>query len=758
MGSALRRTGAAGARRVGAGASAAVGGARALVQQARAKQAAGRAGAAPASDPPIGPPAGPAALPSFVVPSDRARRRRDAGPGETVGTQPVPTAPAPERPTRRRAPGTRTIRWGWRLFLWSLFLLFLGSAATAFAVWTVMRDLPLADVLPPLAEPTISVETVDGQVLTTRGAYQAPYVGLAEFPPHLIDAVLAVEDRRFFEHPGLDMRGISRALYRNFTAGGVVEGGSTITQQLVKILYLEPDRTLSRKLQEAVLATTLERQLGKERILELYLNSVYLGSGAYGMPAAAETYYDKDVRELSLPEAATLAASIQLPSQVNPVADLGAVQNRAAMVLNLMAEQGRIDEGTRDEALAQLALLAPEPPETRAGSYFADWVLEEVEALKGASSQSLSATATLDPELQAETERIVRAVMAEEGAAAGASQAAVVVMTPNGRVRAMVGGLDYGASQFNRTTDALRQPGSTFKTFVYMAALVMGASPDNTISDDPIQIGDWAPENFNGQSHGTVTLRQAFAESYNQATVRLAQEVGNANVIEVARRFGIEGELKDTPSLALGPSEVTLLDMTEAFAALALGRMPVSATGIETLRFGEEGQALGVTGVNDREQTRLTRTREPMLDLLRAVVTEGTGRAAAIEGLDIVGKTGTSQESRDAWFIGFAHGQGIVIGVWVGNDDNAPMDRVTGGGIPARIFREVMLAAVARQGAVGGTAGPAAGTSTAVPALQAQAPAEPLCDIRACSAAYRSFDAATCTYQPWDGPRRLCTR
>jgi 1A family penicillin-binding protein len=643
--------------------------------------------------------------------------------------------------------------------MWSIFLLALGSAGTAVAVWLVMRDLPLADILPAVAEPSVSVETVDGKVLTTQGGYQAPYVGFDEFPPHLVDAVLAVEDRRFFEHSGVDVRGISRAFYRNFTAGGVVEGGSTITQQLVKILYLEPERTISRKLQEAVLATTLERQLGKERIIELYLNSVYLGSGAYGMPAAAETYYGKDVSDLSLPEAATLAATIQLPSRVNPIANLGAVQNRAGLVLSLMEDQGRIDEATRDQALEQLALLAPEPPESRAGSYFADWVLEEVEELEGASSQSLSATATLDPELQAEAERIVQRIMAEEGAAAGASQAAVVVMTPSGRVRVMVGGLNYAESQFNRATDAMRQPGSTFKTFVFMAALVMGASVGNVVEDTPIEIAGWAPQNFDGRSHGSVTLRDAFAHSYNQATVRLAQAVGNENIIEVARRFGIEAELKDTPSLALGASEITLLDMTEAFAALALGRMPVNATGIETLRFGEDGQAMGVTGVNDREQTRLTRTREPMLELLRAVVTDGTGRAAAIDGLDIVGKTGTSQESRDAWFIGFAQGQSLVIGVWVGNDDNSPMDKVTGGGIPARIFREVMLAAVARQGPTAGTvvAGQATGEATPAQVLQTQA-AQPLCDVRACSAAYRSFDASDCTYQPWEGPRRLCTR
>jgi 1A family penicillin-binding protein len=671
-------------------------------------------------------------------------------PSAPEATRPAPEPPASRRPPRRsKAPGSRSIRFGWRLFLWSVFLVIFASGTTVVAVWLAMRDLPLADLLPPLDAPTVSVRTADGQTLTTRGAYRAPYVGLDEFPPQLLDAVIAIEDRRFREHSGVDLRGISRALVRNVSAGGVVQGGSTITQQLVKILYLEPERTISRKLQEAVLATTLERQLGKDRILELYLNSVYLGSGAYGMPAAAQTYYGKDVGELSLPEAALLAASIQLPSQVNPIADLGAVQNRGALVLNLMADQGRIDTATRDQALAQMALLAPEPPPARAGSYFADWVLEEVASLEGASSEAITVQASLDQSLQARAEEIVQRIMAEEGPTAGGSQAAVVVMTNTGQVGAMIGGVSYADSQFNRATDAMRQPGSTFKFFVYLAALVRGASPDNTISDEPIQIGTWAPQNFDGRSHGTVTLQEAFAKSYNIAAVRLAQEVGIDAVVEVAQRFGIGSELKATPSLALGTSEVTLLDMTEAYAGLLAGRAPVTASGIATLRFGESGAALNVTAGADTEQTRLQRTREPMLGLLRAVVEDGTGRAAAIPGVDIIGKTGTSQDSRDAWFIGMAVRRNTVIGVWVGNDDNSPMDRVTGGGLPARIFREVMIAALDARGT------PAAQVEASAP-VETEAPAQ--CNIRRCAATYRSFNPEDCTYQPFEGPRQLCTR
>jgi penicillin-binding protein 1A len=374
-------------------------------------------------------------------------------------------------------------------------------------------------------------------------------------------------------------------------------------------------------------------------------------------------------------------------------------------------------------------------------------VLAEAESMKGTGSEGITAVATLDPGMQVLAERTVRQVMAEQGTAAGATQAAMVVMTHDGRVRAMVGGLDYEQSQFNRATEAMRQPGSTFKLFVYMAALVMGATPDNTVSDAPIEINGWEPGNFDGQSHGQVTLREAFAKSYNQATVRLAQEVGIDAVIEVARRFGIEAELKATPSLALGTSEVTLLDMTEAYAAVGLGRTPVVATGIESLRFGEEGSALAVTGANESEQTALTRTREPILNMLRTVVDEGTGQAAGgLPDVNVYGKTGTTQESRDAWFIGLA--KGLVIGVWVGNDDNSPMDRVTGGGIPAEIFHRFMMERL--QGAQ-------PDPEAEVVAQEARAEA-PQCNVRRCAQAYRSFDPDTCTFQPFEGPRRLCTR
>ncbi|WP_334064294.1 PBP1A family penicillin-binding protein [Limimaricola cinnabarinus] len=664
----------------------------------------------------------------------------------------------------RPAATVRATRWVWRTLFGLAFLVLLGLVtAGGILIWAV-RDLPLADMLPPLEEPTLTVQDEAGDTLFTRGAYRAGYVPLSEMPGHLPQAVAAIEDRRFWDHPGVDLEGIGRAMWRNISAGGVVEGGSTITQQLVKVLYLDPERTYKRKLQEMVLALGLERQLGKERIMELYLNSTYLGAGAWGMPAAAQLYFDTPVQELSLAQSAVLAASIRAPSVINPVANLERARERALVVLSVMRDLGRIDEAAYEVAAAEMASLAPSPPPARAGSYFADWVLEEAQELSGAVDGPLTVTATLDMALQARAETILQNAIAQRGPELGASQGAIVAMTPDGRIRAMVGGVDYGESQFNRATDALRQPGSTFKLPVFLAALVMGADPDTRLPDEPIDIDGYAPENFSGRYAGVVSLREAFTRSLNAATVRLAQEVGIDQVIEVARQLGIEGDLTRTPSLALGTSEVSLIDMTEAYAAILAGRAPINATGIASLKLGDTGVALSVSGA-DPNAVELNRTRDPMLSMLRAVVTEGTGRRAAIDGF-AAGKTGTSQNSRDAWFIGFT--DRLVIGVWIGNDDNSPMKDVTGGSLPAEIWREVALAA----GGAGAAQAPSAEsqtpvrvrrgtevtTSTADRLRPASAQAEPACDVRACSRAYRSFRASDCTFQPYSGPRKLCTR
>ncbi len=645
----------------------------------------------------------------------------------------------------------RATRWIWRTITgFAFLLLFLAVLAGGTAFWA-LRDLPLADILPPLEEPSLTVVNTSGETLFTRGAYRADYVELKKMPEHLRDAVTAVEDRRFYDHGGIDLQGIGRAAWRNLREGGVVEGGSTISQQLVKVLYLDPDRTFKRKLQEMILAFALERQLGKERILELYLNSTYLGSGAWGMPAAARLYFDVPVIDLTLSQSAVLAAAIRAPSVINPEANLDRSLARGRLVLDLMLSQDKIDQATHDAAVAELAALEVTPPPARAGSYFADWVLSEAQELAGVVDGKMTVTATLDPKLQAEAERIVQKTMAGPGAKAGASQAALVAMTPDGRVRAMVGGVDYEGSQFNRATDALRQPGSTFKLPVYLAALVMGADPSTRVPDEPIDIDGWKPENFNGQYNGNVTLREAFARSLNAATVRLAQEIGVENIIAVARQLGIEGPLTETPSLALGTSEVTLLDMTEAYAAILAAKAPIRATGMSSLKIGDSQTTLSVSGASP-DAVELTRTREPMISMLRDVVTNGTGKRAAVDGF-AAGKTGTSQNSRDAWFIGFT--DKLVVGVWIGNDDNSPMDAVTGGSLPAQIWHDFVVAAGATGGSSDAPAAPRAERIRNRNARQSQAAQ---CNVRACAQAYRSFRASDCSYQPYSGPRQICTR
>lgn len=613
----------------------------------------------------------------------------------------------------------------------------IGTVATAGVVIWAVRDLPLADILPPLEEPRLELVTADGETLYAQGAYRAAYVPLADLPQSLIEAVVAVEDRRFYSHGGIDLRAIARAAVANLRGGGISQGGSTITQQVVKVLYLSPERTFQRKLQEMVLAFALENQLGKDRILELYLNSIYLGSGAWGAPAAAEIYFGHGFSDLSLAEAATLAAGIRAPSQINLLADPETTRARAALVLRLMRAQDRIaTDDILDTAEAELALLDATPPPSRAGSYYVDWVLKEAADLSQVVDGRITLSATIDAGLQSDAERIVSEIMAGPGRAAGASQAALIAMTPDGQVRAMVGGVDYAASQFNRATDALRQPGSTFKLPVYLAAMGLGLTPETVVSDAPIEIDGWTPQNYGGGNNGRVMLTEAFARSLNSATVRLAESIGTENIIAVARQLGIEGPLTEGLSLALGASEVSLLDMTEAYAAVLAGHMPVQATGVASMSVGDADTKLAIT-TGGPDTVEMAQTRQPMLDMLRAVVTSGTGQGASLPGFS-AGKTGTSQGNRDAWFIGFS--ETLVIGVWVGNDDASPMDGVTGGGIPVDIWRAVME--VSQQADADGTIVRAASQPAAVARA---APAQ--CNIRSCSRAYRSFRASDCTFQ-----------
>ncbi|EGE61165.1 UNVERIFIED_ORG: 1A family penicillin-binding protein [Rhizobium esperanzae] len=622
--------------------------------------------------------------------------------------------------------------------------LFVCLFVASVLVWA-LKDVPWSEIRDGTLKPVVVLETADGAPLVRQGPYQGPYARYDQFPPHLIDAVLSIEDRRFMDHFGIDPRGMGRALLRNLEAGSVVEGGSTITQQLIKLQYLDSDRTIKRKIQEVIIAFWLEWKLGKAEILTRYLNSVYLGAGATGMPAAARIYFNKDIGALDLPEAAMLAGLLRAPSQWNPIDNFEGARQRTMVVLDAMAANGKITAPEAAEAKTSFAKLHPTTPTPRSGSWFADWISPQASEIAGASPGSTTVRTTLVPQLQQSAERIVKKALDGEGKTVGASQAALVAMTPDGAVVAMVGGRDYKASQFNRAVTAMRQPGSTFKLFVYYAALKAGFTLSDQILDAPIDIDGWSPENSGGNYSGWVTLAEAFARSLNAASVALAQEVGLDNVIAAARELGIDAPLANTPSLALGTSEVNLLNLTSAYASVQLGRAPVKPWGIIDFQAAGQPKTFRV-GSQSKPNVDLSPYQSDLLGLLQLVVERGTGRGAD-PGTFAAGKTGTSQDNRDAWFVGFT--DALVVGVWVGNDDDAPMKGVTGGGLPAHIWRDFMRESTSEATLNGVRSAEAADDGQGAPQS---------CNISACSRSYRSFRPSDCTYQPYSGGRRLCEK
>ncbi|MBY5765683.1 PBP1A family penicillin-binding protein [Rhizobium leguminosarum] len=632
---------------------------------------------------------------------------------------------------------------GWRKFAIRLALLVCLIAGSVL-VWA-LKDVPWSEIRDGTLKPIVVLETADGAPLVRQGPYQGPYARYDQFPPHLIDAVLSIENRRFMDHFGVDPRGIGRALLRNLEAGAVVEGGSTITQQLIKLQYLDSDRTIKRKIQEVVIAFWLEWKLGKAEILTRYLNSVYLGAGATGMPAAARIYFNKDIGALNLPESAMLAGLLRAPSQWNPIDNFEGARQRTLVVLDAMAANGKITEPQAAEAKTSFARLHPTTPTPRSGSWFADWISPQASEIAGSSPGSTTVRTTLVPRLQQIAERVVKRALDSEGKTVEASQAALVAMTPDGAVVAMVGGRDYKASQFNRAVTAMRQPGSTFKLFVYYAALKAGLTLSDQVPDAPIDINGWSPENSGGNYRGWVTLAEAFARSLNAASVALAEEVGLDNVIAAARELGIDAPLANTPSLALGTSEVNLLNLTSAYASVQLGRAPVRPWGIIDFQAAGQSKTFRV-GSQAKPNVDLSPYQSDLLGLLQLVVERGTGRGAD-PGTFAAGKTGTSQNNRDAWFVGFT--EALVVGVWVGNDDDAPMKGVTGGDLPAHIWRDFMREA---------TTEPTLNGMRSTEAVVDGQGAPLSCNITACSRSYRSFRPSDCTYQPYSGSRRLCEK
>ena len=623
--------------------------------------------------------------------------------------------------------------------------------------------------LPSAAEVTsrrvIELKSVDGQDLVHKGNLRLAPVEAKDMPAAVINAVLSIEDRRFYQHGGVDLPSVLRALRQNVDAGKTVAGGSTITQQLVKTLFLSPERTYGRKLQEAVIAIWIEHHLTKNEILTSYLNNVYLGSGATGFPAAARLYFSKNVADLSLPEAAMLAGMINAPEQDDPFHDLDAARRRAATVLDAMVANGKLTEEAALAAKLHPATPAPaeiSPPST---GWFVDWVYKKAGAATPALGGTVRMRTTLDLRLQELAANIVKSTLAKYGDEKHAEQAALIAMRPDGAVVAMIGGRSYARSQYNRAVQAERQPGSAFKLFDYYAALRAGFTPDDEILDAPVDIHGWQPENYGRHYHGEVTLAEAFANSLNDATVRLSQKVGIGEVIAAARYLGLHAPLENNPSLALGTGEVTLLDLTSAYAAVRAGKAPVDPWGISGVMMPNDSQYLPI-GHPDDSQHSLGQYQAELINLLQGVVEHGTGHAAALQGF-AAGKTGTTQDYRDAWFVGFD--DLLVVGVWVGNDDHSPMKGVVGGSLPAKIWKDFMEQAsaptMAGNNPVTSPASPTVGQLQEAPGLSDQnaaAPAaeaqNPQCNVPACEEFYHSFRVSDCTYQPYWGPREYCER
>lgn len=611
------------------------------------------------------------------------------------------------KPRAKTAPAPKPSSFAWRVTKWSLVLAIWGGIALGGVLVWFAWDLPSVDSLGPATDksrrPGVTIVAADGSLVGGYGDLYGERLTVNELPPQLVQAVVAIEDRRFFEHPGVDFRGLLRATAANLRAGGIVQGGSTLTQQLAKNLFLTPERSFNRKIRELILALELERRFRKNELLTIYLNRVYLGAGTYGVEAAAQRYFGTSARNVDTYQAALLAGLLRAPSRLNPDNSETNAHRRTLTVLQAMADAGflRPEEAqrigqTRRPGRGEAALPRPRV-EGQARRYFADWVLERAAGYAGVAGVDLSVETTLDPRLQ----KLAEAAVAN--ADTRGSQAALIAMRDDGAVLAMVGGRSYAKSQFNRVTRALRQPGSAFKPIVYLPALEAGMSPDSPVRDAPITVDGWTPKNFSGRFRGEVSLREAVARSLNTVAVRVAEDIGRDRVIQSARRLGITAPLTPHPSVALGAGEVSPLELTAVYAVLSNGGFAVEPFGITEVR--QAGDVVFRRATRAPRRVVDGKTAAQMTDMLRAVVDWGTGKSAAF-GRPAAGKSGTSQDFRDAWFVGYA--DGLVAAVWVGNDDNSPTARVTGSSIPAAIWKEFMAAATAREIARPAPAKPAA--------------------------------------------------
>ena len=537
----------------------------------------------------------------------------------------------------------------------------------------------------------VTVEAYDGSTVARYGELKGISVEVKDLPPNLIHAVLSIEDRRFYSHWGIDPLGIARALVTNITKPGAMHGGSTITQQLAKNLFLTPEQKLKRKIQEAILAVWLETQLTKDEILSAYLNRVYMGGGAYGVEAASRIYFGKSAKDLNLRESAAIAGLLKAPSRYSPTANPEKSAERTKVVLAAMKDAGYI---TDKDLKANTTSIDKEvrTVEGNGERFYSDWVVSDLNSLTGELPSDMVVQTTMIPEIQSAAEAAIKRVLDESGEAKKASQAAVVVMDTDGAVLAMVGGRDYRTSQFNRAVDALRPPGSSFKPIVYLTALEQGMKPSDMVNDAPVQYGKYKPTNFKNEYFGEVPLEFALARSLNTVAVQLAYNVGAGTVVDTAHRLGIKADLHRDLSIALGSSGVPPLEMATAYASIARGGFVVVPYAITRIKDMDGRLVYERAPFASERRIVNEQSIANLIYMMEGVVQVGTGQGAAINGYRIAGKTGTSQDFRDAWFIGFSGN--LICAVWVGNDDNSSMKSVTGGSLPARIWKETMTTAL----------------------------------------------------------------
>ncbi len=584
----------------------------------------------------------------------------------------------PKRP--RRSWAGRTLYWGAVVSLWG------AIAAVGIVIWVGAHLPPIQSLEIPKRPPSIQIVDLNLRPLATRGDNAGAVIALKDLPPYLPKAFVAIEDRRFYSHWGLDPLGIARALMANVLHRGVSQGGSTLTQQLAKNLFLTQERTVTRKLQEAMLALWLERKFSKTQILELYLNRVYFGAGAYGIEQAAQRYFGKPSRQVTVAEAAMLAGLVKSPSRLAPNRNYEAAEERAQLVLNAMTELGFISAANEKAALKSPPRIAAQPGNGSV-NYVADWVMDGVNDLIGHVEEDLVVVTTIDSRLQGGGEKALVDALNLKGDKSGVTQGALVAMTSTGSVRAMIGGRNYADSQFNRAVAARRQPGSAFKPFVYLTALEHGLTPDSVRQDGPIKVKNWQPENYSREYFGPVTLTKALALSLNTVSVRLTLELTPMAVIRTAHRLGIASKLEPNASIALGTSEVSMLELVGAYAPFANGGLAVVPHVIERIStaggnvlYARNPQPLGrIVEANIAGQ---------MNAMMQQTLTIGTAHSAALPGWQAAGKTGTSQDFRDAWFVGYT--ASLVTGVWLGNDDGTPTKKTTGGGLPVEIWSGFM--------------------------------------------------------------------